>query len=291
MDESPRQMVSLRRSLLYGLSFTKDRLVKETAPKGRLHRYQPRDRKAERTALRLLISKYSTADEKTRAVLIADCTPNRPCDSWICYVCRHRYWEKVRPELGEIADGLGHNDISFLTLVAGITRDSSTGVEQIIGDTRRKLERVLERWQSVTARGRFEVDCLLPGDTPTTFKRRTLSELGYIRGDKTQFIPHLHAVVVHPRVKRGKIRMSIEAAFPGFRRIKLSIDKKKPIERTLDNLVRYPLKFTPPSGTLPREKSKSPKTSRPEDLLYFVRMIERLGGLHGSLSYRYPLKP
>jgi hypothetical protein len=176
--------------------------------------------------------------------------------------------------------------ISFVTIVAGVTHDGAGMVEDIIKHTTCRFREVLERCCGITAFGRFEIDLVQDVGELGTFKLRTLSECGFYPGhEASALVPHLHAVVIHPRLRRETLGLHLQRAFPGSRRTQVRpLNARKPVRKNLDNICRYPLKFEPPKGTMPRAGSKDLTSPDPHNLLLYVRMIEDLGGLEGMLE-------
>ena len=282
--------LSLRRRLRQGFPLAKDREAISSS-EGRLHRFEARDRIAERAILYALTGKSGTRAERRRALEIANCSPEHRCGSWVCYVCRHLQWRREREAIAPHALRVGDADleISFATIVAGTTHGKSVDVRKIVMDSAQKVHEVLSRWPSVAAQGRFEIDCHRPGEVSGTFKTRTLMSCGYRPSSNARaLVPHLHVVIVHPGIRREAIRYFLRKSFPGDRRVQVKgLRESLPLETNLDNLVRYQLKFGFPKHAISDVRSRPPTTNNVREVARFYRLLDRLGGLNGPLKFNH----
>jgi hypothetical protein len=102
-------------------------------------------------------------------------------------------------------------------------------------------------------------------------------------------VVHLHAVLVHPGITRHALQYRLHKLFTGFRRVKVApLLPGRAVARSLDNLVRYQLKFELPAK--PAHMADLPKVERVRRrirrLEHFIRAIDELGGLDGKLRFR-----
>ncbi len=171
--------------------------------------------------------------------------------------------------------------MSFLTIIFGAADLGIPQVEQMIEDSLPVLARELKWKRGIKLIGRVELDYLLPGHTLDRDKRRTFAKLGApTEGDVPLLVPHLHAVVFHPRIARYPLRLRLCRRFPGYKRVTMKrLYSNRTIEENLDRLVRYPLKFFPPDHKA--------GTASNAELRFGHRANEELGGLHGTLHVEF----
>lgn len=174
-------------------------------------------------------------------------------------------------------------EISHLTIVVAVTYKGVGHAGTLIRDGRNRIAKFLRRWGNFRVQGRFEVDLHPPGTVDQVFKLKTLKELGY-RPNAIQpaLVPHLHAVLIHPRIPREIISYQLRKAFPGTRRVLLDpLRQERPTTDNLGNLVRYAYKFAPPEQALPDPESRRLTKGAKAHLYQYWQLMEELGGLDG----------
>lgn len=253
-----------------------------------LNPFRYRDRKIERVLLRALVDPISTADENAQALAQANCWPGHYCGEWSCFLCRQRLWLVRRDLAEELSRGLTRDDISWCTIIAGVTHRGSGEAENIIATAKARFTAMSDRWPELKWLGRFEADYLFPGARSLgTWKLSSLVNLGYDPADEAgALVPHSHSLLFHPGVQRGFLVISAKRAFPGSRRVDIHpLRGYRSIRQNLDNLVRYSLKCLPPKETLPGRGSRYHKPRQISHLRYFNRVMRTLGGLDGILNF------
>lgn len=281
MTASGRSLPWLREKLRQGHPLPKDRWVEKVHGCGQVHPFHWRDKKFERRTLLALTESTACRNAKNRALRMALCLPSRRCGSTACYYCKHLYWAAVRGKAAAASTGLRRCEMSFLTIIFGAADLGIPHAEQMIDDALPRLARALKWKRGIKLIGRVEMDYLLPGHTLERDKRRTFAKLGApTEGDVPLLVPHLHALVFHPRVARYLLRLKLCRRFPGYKRVTMKrLHADKTIEENLDRLVRYPLKFLPPDHAQGRATSA--------ELRFGHRANEELGGLHGKLHVEF----
>lgn len=278
---------TLRRRLRLGLPLRKHEGAQTSGRPP--HRFYLRDCQRERVFLYAQCSRRGGAECNALALRVAECSEHAPCGNWMCSNCRHRHWQGVRKHAEKLCSGVPRAHLGFLTIVFGVVNDEDIGrAQELIWAARTRIRDCLKHWPQIRAIGRFEIDYLLPGENPGTFKTRTLSGLGWEKSGKgPALVVHLHAIMVFPGLIRQIIRLRLEKQFPGPRVCKFgAFYTKKEVSASLDNLIRYPLKHDLPAGALPSKGSRCSKPRMPKVIRFYARMIEELGGLGGSLEFR-----
>ena len=212
----------LRKKLKQGKPLPKDDTY--GAKRGKFHRFLFRDKKAERTLLRRLLAPGRALHDGQLGVKIAYCHHIKGREHWICYICRDQHYQQVRRDVDVACRNADPaTEISFLTIIAGCTYAGQKAVRKRIEATIKGVEDVFSKWPQIKAHGRFEVDMITPGATPTTAKLATLEGLGYTpdKLDKVGYIPHLHAIVVHPGLSRRAIAYHLSRKFSVLWRVNL----------------------------------------------------------------------
>ena len=282
-------LLQLQKQLQQGLPLPKDVKALNGFGHQREHRFEARDKRDEREILKALIER-GTHQHQRQALEIARCTRHRPCGHWACYLCRNLQWQEDRDELEPHALSVNYDvlDISYATIVVGATHGGKRAVKRLLMEAVRRIRNVLEPWPSVAVSGRFEVDCHWPGHLTGTYKRRTLKSCGYRSSARSPaLVPHLHAIIVHPGIKREAVRLFLRKKFPGYRRVQARpLDVTQSLETNLDNLVRYSLKFEFPDNAIPTGQSQASSEADQRKIMYFYKLIEYLGGFNGVLDFK-----
>ena len=280
----------LRRHLADGRKLPKDEyLASDFAglPKN-LFRY--RDRNFDRAALHALTDPCSSRDEVASAVKQCNCRKGHRCRAFSCFVCKQWYWRSRRRRLRKISKGLGRGDISWCTVVIGVSHRGFLPLKSMMKTAKADFTSVLAGFPSIGWSGRFEVDYLDPRINPVGgWKKRTLLAVGWDSMDEmAALLLHVHLVLVHPGVRREKVGYHLKKAFPGSQQVRVSpLRTNLPIASSLDNLVRYPLKASLQAPFLAETGSKDHIPRRPEVVRYYLRTYEFLDGRRGQCRMEF----
>jgi hypothetical protein len=255
-------------------------------------RFVNRDRKFERTMLYALMGKRATIEETQKALSIAQCDLTDQANlcvksSWLCHVCRHAAHLGDQGTLRmQRARSRAGRSISFLTIVVAVSHEGTGGIEESILSANARLAGLFRKLRNNRALGRYEIDLLRPGKEPGTFKVQTLRSLGYKQDHEVPaLVWHLHAVVFHRNIPRSVLLMKVQKEFPGFRRVQAKgLFARKKLAHNLADLCGYMLKFDPPEDSIAKQVGEV-RSPRPDELLFYYRLIEGLGGLNGVLRY------
>ncbi len=139
----------------------------------------------------------------------------------------------------------------------------------------------LARFPSLAWSGRFEVDYLDPQIQKFGgWKERTLFALGWVKADEmATLLLHVHFVLVHRRTRRETISYQLKKVFPAPQQVRVSpLRTNLPLDVSLDNMVRYPLKPSLDPGFLAEKGAENHLPRRPDVVRYFLRMYEALDG-------------
>lgn len=280
----PVSLASLRALLEENLSLPKDELLYRSYMSIRENSFRFRDRDLERSFLWALTGPTASEAERLAALSQANCWPAHLCGAWSCWLCRQIEWLKRRAVLANMAVGVSAADFSYLTIIVGVTHDGIDAAASIRDQFESEYRAVFEDWPSIRWHGRFELDYVLPNSAfVTATKLLTLASLGYQpRLEMGALVPHLHAILIHPQDKRERIGYLLKRNFRGNRRVRLDpLWKAHSIKENLDRLSRYPIKNMPPSEAAPGRGSIYMRPRQPDEMRFFSRAVEGLGGLEG----------
>jgi hypothetical protein len=232
-------------------------------------------------AIYALANAASTAEEKRLALAQANCSGGSRCGCPFCYVCDQIYWKRRRKLLGALCAGMGRDDLSWGTILIGVSHSGFPQLEDMIREFSEKFQLSLNGLSRICWSGRFEIDYLDGGlGSAKTYKEQTLAELGYCRDDELAgLVLHVHFVVVHPGFRREQITYRLRKCFCASRQVRLSpLRVTRDLEDSFDALVRYPLKLELGKPVLPERRSKTQAARRPDIVRYVLRMYRELDG-------------
>jgi hypothetical protein len=271
----------LRPLLKSGRPLPKDRYLGTDIAGLSRNNYRHRDRNRDRMAIYALADAASTAEEKQLALSRANCESKFRCKQPFCYVCDQKYWRRRRKLLGSLCAGMRRDDLSWGTVLVGITHAGFPTLEDMIREFREKFQLSLNGLSGIRWLGRFEIDYLDGGlGSAKTYKERTLAELGYCKDDELAgLVLHVHFVMIHPGFRREQITYRLRKDFHASRQVRLSpLRVTRDVEASFDALVRYPLKLELGDSVLPEARSKTQAAKRPDIVRYVLRMHRELDG-------------
>jgi hypothetical protein len=282
--EGERQALShprLKRLLHKGRPLPKDRFLgTDTAGLSR-NSYRHRDRNRDRMAIYSLADAASTAEEKQLALAQANCEGGFRCKLPFCYVCTQIYWKRRRKLLGSLCAGMGRDDLSWGTVLVGISHSGFPSLEHMIREFSEKFHLSLDSLSGVRWSGRFEID-YIDGKlgSAKTYKEQTLAELGYCKDHELAgLLLHVHFVMIHPGLRREHIGYRLRKGFRASRQVRLSaLRVTRDLEDSFDALVRYPLKLELGKSVSPERRSKTQAPRRPDIVRFVLRMYRELDG-------------
>lgn len=279
-------LVKLERLLRLRRPLPKDSLldVDPTTEDRRCH--LRKDRRNERSFLWALTGSSAFTEHQALALRLANCRPDRRCDIFCCHICKHQHWKGLAELARCEADGLRADEMSWCTVIEGVATNTEEAEKVVLDAEERWREWCRKKAPWLSWIGRHEVDYLLPSTTPGTFKARSLAALGW-RPDfrEPTFVVHKHAILFHPGFSKIQVQYHLRRLFKGPRRVDLRpLRNGNSISTNLSNLVGYPLKFDPPEDALPGRGSRRLKPRGNLELLFYLHLIEELGGLTGPLQ-------
>ena len=272
------------------------------------NRFCDRDRRVERAILHALLGPWGDSGAHRRlAVRLANCSPEAPCRQWPCWFCKHRYWDRHRAELYQMAGTVDDDEVSACTIVCGIAHpDDPTSSRRIIESFRQHWNVFVASWiPNATWHGRFEIDILpipyeeaKPFDDLGSYKVRTIRELWEtnVDGNPNDYrsriaLPHFHAILVHPGTHRAIISGAAHWYFKGRRRSEVKrLKRHKSRVDNLDDFSRYMRKMLPDAGALPGRGSRTLLPNKPGDIIQHANIMNEFGDYGRDLEFRR-LKP
>jgi hypothetical protein len=282
--EGERQTLSyhrLKTLLKKGRPLPKDRHLGTDIAGLSRNNYRHRDRNRDRMAIYALADAASTAEEKQLALAQANCSGGSRCRCPFCYVCTQIYWKRRRKLLGSLCAGMGRDDLSWGTVLVGISHSGFPPLEDMIKEFSEKFHLSLNRLSGVRWSGRFEID-YIDGElgSAKTYKEQTLAALGYCKDQELAgLVLHVHFVMIHPGLRREQITYRLRKIFRASRQVRLSpLRVTRDLEDSFDALVRYPLKLELGKSVLPEVRSKTQAAWRPDIVRYVLRMYRDLDG-------------
>lgn len=286
----------IRRTLRQGDQFPKD---SRWADPRRENPFANRDRKQERTALHALTNRHARHRHRLLAQVIANCAPDHQCGHFLCYQCRTAYWRRRWQQIEPYTAGIRRDDGCLVTVVIAVVHaDKAKPVVEVfkaaIDKANPKITKALGRAGAVKWLGWYEVDAHPLGALASkTFKKKTLRTLGYDLGsEKTTWVLHYHAVVLHPGWHRLQVKLRLLQAFWADPRVKKQVDVKRlhrgEVSTNIQNCLRYPLKFTPPEAWMPEPGAKGYRAQSTSGLRTYIGVIHGLGGLHSYFQFDGP---
>ena len=284
----------LRRRLAQGRKLPKDEYLASDFAGLPLNPYRYRDRNFDRAALHALTGSCASPAELESAVEQCNCRKGNRCLAFSCFVCKQKYWRSRRKLLGQIAKGCDPEHLSWGTIVVGISQNGFPVLEAMMRKAKVDFTTALARFQSVGWSGRFEVDYLDPIINPVgEWKERTLLSVGWSKGDEMpSLLLHMHLVLVHPHVRREVLGYHLKKYFPGPQQVRVvRLRPKLPLETSLDNMVRYPLKPSLAPQFLAEKGSKIHMPSRPDVVRYFLRVYDNLDGRRRERGMEFDKMP
>src|ERR1017187_869744 len=139
---------------------------------------------------------------------------------------QHWFWRKFRRKCKRLLSGASYREISFVTIISGVTNCDAGSIQRSIMDTERQWRTVMEYWcPEARWLSRFELDIVDNGESPLgSFKRQTLEHLG-LKEIQTDLacVTHLHALVVHPGLQRKRLALHLRWKFRGPRRVEVRL--------------------------------------------------------------------
>jgi hypothetical protein len=183
--------------------------------------------------------------------------------------------------LGSLCVGMGRDDLSWGTVLVGISHSGFPPFEDMIKEFSEKFHLSLNRLSGVRWSGRFEIDYIdAKLGSAKTYKEQTLGELGYSKDDELAgLVLHVHFVMIHPGFRREQITYQLRKCFRASRQVRLSPFRvTRDLEDSLDGLVRYPLKLELEKSVLPERRSNTQAPRRSDIVRYVLRMYRELDG-------------
>jgi hypothetical protein len=204
----------------------------------------------------------------------------------MCWLCKHRAWLQFRRKLARVLNHeVRRDEISFITIVVGVCEPSPGTLDNQKNEFRSFLKTAADSWK-LTLFGRFEVDLIEPKLlTPSTFKRKTLLQLGLNLADQRKLVAvlHVHLIAYHPNQNRGVVSLRLKQTFRGFRQTEIRpLHTDQMQTEALDNLTRYMLKSQLPDFALLPQGSRSIQPRRPQALRVYNKIVNTLAGKKGE---------
>jgi hypothetical protein len=281
---------SIRRRLREGRQLPKEAHVLANLYGMDENPYRYRDVNWDRAVVQSLVFSPASPEEHQEGLAQANCLRGERCGRLLCFICRQSYWFYRRQTAEYLVEGCGRDDISWCTIVFGVSQLGYPLLEDAISDFRCDLRTSLERFDTVGWTGRVEIDYLDPawGDLGK-WKHWTLRKLGFENSEMAALVAHAHLIFVHPKVLRAKLDVHLRRKFPISRQVELrGLKDDLSVEQNLDNLVRYPLKGNIPKQVLPPGSSQP---ARPDVLRYLARMSRDLDGEDRNLEVDFQPRP
>src|SRR5690348_6213707 len=133
----------LKRTLKSQNLLPKDLLIKSSHWHIQENPYRNRDRRIERAFLHALTAIGSTGAEQQQAIAQANCSPLRPCGYLTCWLCKHRAWRRCRKKIrGYVGDDAVACDLSWVTIVIGVSQPDLTKIAKLLTRFRETLEQL-----------------------------------------------------------------------------------------------------------------------------------------------------
>jgi hypothetical protein len=171
----------------------------------------------------------------------ANCSSGFRCKLPSCYICSQIYWKRRRKLLGSLCAGMGRDDLSWGTVLVGVSHSGFPVMEDMIKDFSEKFYLSLSTISGVRWSGRFEID-YIDGKlgSAKTYKEQTLAELGYCKDHELAgLVLHVHFVMIHPGLRREQITYRLRKCFRASRQVRLSpLRVTRDLEDSFDALVR-----------------------------------------------------
>lgn len=271
----------LRRRLARARKLPKDEYLASDFAGLPLNRFRYRDRNFDRAALHALVGRCASPDELQFAVKQCNCRTGSRCRTFSCFVCKQKYWRSRRKLLGKIAKDCAPAHLSWCTVVIGLSQVGFPILEDMMKSAKAEIFAALARFPSLGWSGRFEVDYLDPQIQKLGgWKERTLFALGWVKADEmATLLLHVHFVLVHRRTRRETISYQLKKVFPAPQQVRVSpLRTNLPLDVSLDNMVRYPLKPSLDPGFLAEKGAENHLPRRPDVVRYFLRMYDALDG-------------
>jgi len=265
----------LKKRLKAGRPLPKDAFVRTDLHGLHSNTYRHRDRHFERAVLHALVG--GDQNDQTLALRICNCRHRHRCGRLACYICNQRYWRKRRALADGFAAQCTDNDISWCTLVIGVSHAGYPVIERMIMGFKAEFARCLVRFENLKWSGRIEIDYLDSRVVATKpEKEKTLLALKWEQDcELAALVPHVHLIVVHPGIRREVVAYHLRKSFSESRRLQVkALRVTRDRDVSLDHMTRYPLKPPLDPAYLAGRSSKNRVPRRPDVVRYMIRVGE-----------------
>jgi hypothetical protein len=189
------------------------------------------------------------------------------CRCPACGPCRMRYIRAQQREVLARHDGLGNDDLAFVSLVAGGSPDLERADEIIVEATKATRNRIAaeryeapNRWGGVALSGWYEIDAVSPDQVPLlgSDRRALLPQIATIASARMAptWIITYHAIITLGGSSRAEITDAFARQWPAPYQVDVrDLDAGKPVTQNINSLVGYANKH---SGTTTLGAIKEP---------------------------------